>query len=92
MSTRSYICVKQNDGSYKGVYCHWDGYLTYNGIMISNKKVLQLFTDVIAGRKIRKPKQLIWKRCNRVIRGSITYTFLRTDDGNILNTVNFPKG
>ena len=34
MSTRSYICVKQNDGSYKGVYCHWDGYLTYNGAML----------------------------------------------------------
>ena len=34
MSTRSYICVKQDDGSYKGVYCHWDGYLTYNGAML----------------------------------------------------------
>lgn len=34
MSTRSFICVEQDDGSYKGVYCHWDGYLTYNGAML----------------------------------------------------------
>lgn len=34
MSTRSFICVEQDDGSYKGVYCHSDGYLTYNGAML----------------------------------------------------------
>ena len=34
MSTRSFICVEQDDGSYKGVYCHSDGYLTYNGAII----------------------------------------------------------
>ncbi len=34
MSTRSYICAKQPDGTYKGVYCHYDGYLEYNGAML----------------------------------------------------------
>lgn len=34
MSTRSFICVEQDNGSYKGVYCHSDGYLTYNGAML----------------------------------------------------------
>lgn len=34
MSTRSLICVEQDDGTYKGVYCHSDGYLTYNGAML----------------------------------------------------------
>lgn len=34
MSTRSFISVEQDDGSYKGVYCHSDGYLTYNGAML----------------------------------------------------------
>ena len=34
MSTRSFICVEQDDGSSKGVYCHSDGYLTYNGAML----------------------------------------------------------
>jgi hypothetical protein len=34
MSTRSYICKENDDGSYTGVYCHSDGYLTYNGAML----------------------------------------------------------
>lgn len=34
MSTRSFICKEQPDGSYYGVYCHSDGYLTYNGAML----------------------------------------------------------
>lgn len=34
MSTRSYICIEQKDGTYKGSYCHSDGYLTYNGAML----------------------------------------------------------
>lgn len=34
MSTRSYICIEQEDGTYKGSYCHCDGYLTYNGAML----------------------------------------------------------
>ena len=34
MSTRSFICKEQTDGSYYGIYCHSDGYLTYNGAML----------------------------------------------------------
>lgn len=34
MSTRSYICKENDDGTYTGVYCHSDGYLTYNGAML----------------------------------------------------------
>lgn len=34
MSTRSFICAEQSDGSYKGIYCHWDGYLTHNGALL----------------------------------------------------------
>lgn len=44
MNTRSFICKEQPDGSYYGIYCHWDGYLTYNGAMLlehySNEKKL----------------------------------------------------
>lgn len=44
MSTRSLICKEQADGSYFGIYCHSDGYLTYNGAMLldhySNEKRL----------------------------------------------------
>jgi len=34
MSTRSYICMEQPNGTIKGIYCHSDGYLTYNGAML----------------------------------------------------------
>ena len=36
MSTRSYICIEQKDGSFIGSYCHSDGYLSYNGAMLNN--------------------------------------------------------
>lgn len=34
MSTRSRIAMKQNDNTYKSIYCHHDGYLEYNGVML----------------------------------------------------------
>ena len=34
MSTRSYICRENEDGTITGSYCHCDGYLTYNGAML----------------------------------------------------------
>lgn len=34
MSTRSFICKEQSDGQFYGIYCHSDGYLTYNGAML----------------------------------------------------------
>ena len=36
MSTRSLIALKQKDGSIKSIYCHWDGYLEYNGMILLN--------------------------------------------------------
>ncbi len=47
MSTRSYICEELDNGKYKTIYCHSDGYLTYNGAMLldhynSREKVEEL--------------------------------------------------
>lgn len=36
MSTRSYICMEVGDDQYKTIYCHFDGYLKYNGAMLQN--------------------------------------------------------
>ncbi|MBD5091850.1 MAG: hypothetical protein HDT36_00485 [Clostridiales bacterium] len=35
MITRSYICIEQEDGMLKGIYCHYDGYLEYNGKILA---------------------------------------------------------
>lgn len=34
MGTRSYICMEIEDNRYKTIYCHFDGYLEYNGAML----------------------------------------------------------
>jgi len=37
MSTRSDIIIKDGENQYRGIYCHWDGYPSYNGrILLEN--------------------------------------------------------
>ena len=31
MATRSSIAIQNTDGTFSGIYCHCDGYLSYNG-------------------------------------------------------------
>lgn len=40
MGTRSRIGMLMNDGHIKSVYCHWDGYPSYNG-----KILMKYYTD-----------------------------------------------
>lgn len=34
MATRSNIFIENVDGTFTGIYCHWDGYLDYNGVIL----------------------------------------------------------
>jgi hypothetical protein len=34
MGTRSHIGKKLQDGTIKYIYCHWDGYLGHNGVIL----------------------------------------------------------
>ena len=34
MSTRSAIIIKNDDNTYSGIYCHFDGYLLWNGVIL----------------------------------------------------------
>lgn len=36
MSTRSYICKELPDGKYKTIYCHHDGYIDFNGVILND--------------------------------------------------------
>lgn len=39
MGTRSTIIQKLDNGKYRSIYCHWDGYLSHNGkILLENYK------------------------------------------------------
>jgi hypothetical protein len=35
MATRSTIALEYADGTVEQVYCHWDGYLEHNGVLLS---------------------------------------------------------
>jgi len=35
MATRSRIGIEQEDGTVKSIYCHWDGYPSYNGFILN---------------------------------------------------------
>lgn len=34
MGTRSNIFIENVNGTFTGIYCHWDGYLDYNGVVL----------------------------------------------------------
>ena len=50
MSTRSYIAMKTGDNAYKTVYCPWDGYLSYNGVLLyeiyNTKEMVEKLLDL----------------------------------------------
>ena len=50
MGTRSTIALEFADGTVQQVYCHWDGYLSYNGMILqehySNPFVLRDLIDL----------------------------------------------
>ena len=48
MATRSTIWLKDKN-SYKGVYCHWDGYLSNNGkLLLENYNTLEKVKELIS--------------------------------------------
>jgi hypothetical protein len=58
MATRSTIAMKTEDGKVRAIYCHWDGYIAYNGKMLMGEytdpaKVKQLIDlgDISSLRK-----------------------------------------
>jgi hypothetical protein len=36
MATRSRIAIENQDGSVISIYCHWDGYIKSNGVILNN--------------------------------------------------------
>ena len=37
MATRSTIAIENLDGTVHQVYCHWDGYIAHNGVILQTK-------------------------------------------------------
>lgn len=48
MSTNSTIAVQHLDGTVSTVYCHWDGYLSYNGrLLIDHYNSLEMAEGLV---------------------------------------------
>lgn len=75
MSTRSIICKKNSDGTYTGIYCHWDGYVGNNGRILNDNYTTEESIDRLLalgdlsslGKTPEDPGDL-WERERRTLR------------------------
>ena len=83
MSTRSTIGIRHNDGSVTKIYCHWDGYLEWNGAILQKyyntadkvEKLLALGNLSILGPEIKADDTDDWDiRKQRDDRFCLAYT------------------
>ena len=50
MSTRSEIAILNSDGTVTEIYCHWDGYVEYNGKILSEHyQEIEKVKELISG-------------------------------------------
>jgi hypothetical protein len=47
MGTRSDVIVKCNDGKFRRIYCHWDGYLSCNGRILQDHYTTQELAEAL---------------------------------------------
>ncbi len=47
MGTRSDIIVKRQDGKWAKIYCHWDGYLDNNGVVLAEHYNTQELAEAV---------------------------------------------
>jgi hypothetical protein len=49
MGTRSDVIVQCNDGKFRRIYCHWDGYLSNNGVILQEHYTTQELAEALVG-------------------------------------------
>ena len=60
MSTRSRIAIEDQDGTVRSIYCHWDGYPEYNGVVLKeNYQTQEKVEQLIALGSISSLKPLV---------------------------------
>lgn len=73
MSTRSWIGIKQKDQSLNLVYCHYDGYIEHNGLILQNHY-----------QSADKIKQLIKNGSIRILKETVESTDYFIDENDII--------
>lgn len=71
MSTNSSIRIKRTDGTVTGIYCHWDGYIENNGVILqlaynTPERVEQLLSlgDISTLRYYTEPNDILEAKDN----------------------------
>ena len=60
MATRSRIAIEDQDGTVRSIYCHWDGYPEYNGVVLQeNYQTQEKVEQLIALGSISSLKPLV---------------------------------
>jgi hypothetical protein len=60
MATRSRIAIEDQDGTVRSIYCHWDGYPEYNGVVLKeNYQTQEKVEELIALGSISSLKPLV---------------------------------
>ncbi len=60
MATRSRIAIEDQDGTVRSIYCHWDGYPEYNGVVLhENYQTQEKVEQLIALGSISSLKPLV---------------------------------
>ena len=60
MATRSRIAIEDQDGTVRSIYCHWDGYPEYNGVVLKeNYQTQEKVEQLIALGSISSLKPLV---------------------------------
>ena len=74
MSTNSTISLQNADGTVRSIYCHWDGYPSYNGrILVNNYNTIEKVEALIALGDLsvlaESPELPEWHSFNNPIKG-----------------------
>ena len=65
MGTRSTIAIQNANGTFTGIYCHWDGYVSHNGkILAENYTTEAKVRELIALGDLSSLGELIGSRQN----------------------------
>lgn len=93
MATRSTIAIENLDGTIHQVYCHWDGYISHNGVLLQKfYNTRELVEKLIMGAAISSLGEYVsdeQKPFDRLIENDNRYTIYYSYRGEITEIRHF---
>lgn len=93
MATRSTIAIENADGTIHQVYCHWDGYISHNGVLLYKfYNTRELVEKLVSGASISSLGEFVSdtpKPFDRLIENDDRYTIYYSYRGEITEIRHF---